>query len=105
MGPNQQTAESNVTLLQRSGYQVRKRHSRIVEGIEQIRAALRTGTGQTSLRIHPRCKNLILAMQRYRYPTGGGELPLKDGEHDHLIDALRYFFVNRISTAIDQKRY
>ena len=29
------------------------------------------------------------------YPPGGGEVPLKDGENDHLIDALRYHFVNR----------
>jgi len=33
-------------------------------------------------------------MKSYRYGEGGGEVPLKDGEHDHLIDALRYFFVN-----------
>jgi hypothetical protein len=26
--------------------------------------------------------------------AAGGELPLKDGLHDHPIDALRYFFVN-----------
>jgi len=37
---------------------------------------------------------LIRALQHYRYPDAGGELPLKDGEHDHLIDALRYHFVN-----------
>ena len=24
------------------------------------------------------------------------ELPIKDGEHDHWIDALRYFFVNHV---------
>ena len=33
-------------------------------------------------------------MQSYRYPATGGELPVKDGEHDHPIDALRYYFVN-----------
>jgi hypothetical protein len=26
--------------------------------------------------------------------SGAGELPQKDGVHDHAIDALRYFFVN-----------
>jgi len=34
-------------------------------------------------------------MQCYRYGANTGELPLKDGEHDHLVDALRYYFVNR----------
>ena len=51
-------------------------------------------SGEIKLFIHPRCVRLIKAMQAYRYPTGGGELPIKDGEHDHLIDALRYYFVN-----------
>ena len=33
-------------------------------------------------------------MKAYRYSESGGELPIKDGQHDHPIDALRYFFVN-----------
>jgi len=44
--------------------------------------------------IHPRCKHLIQAMRAYRYGDGRAELPRKDGP-DHLIDALRYYFVNR----------
>ena len=47
------------------------------------------------LRISPKCERLIKAMEGYHYGEHGGELPLKDGEHDHLVDALRYFFVNR----------
>ena len=34
----------------------------------------------------------------------GGELPVKDGTHDHLIDALRYFYVNRRSGMITTGR-
>jgi hypothetical protein len=26
-----------------------------------------------------------------------GEIPLKDGVHDHTMDAVRYFFVNRFA--------
>ena len=44
--------------------------------------------------IDPKCGKLIEAMQCYHYPDSGGELPEKDGVHDHPIDALRYFFVN-----------
>ena len=94
-GRNDQTAESNVKCLQRKGYKVQTKKSLIVEGLELIRTALRPAAGDPALFIHPRCKRLVAAMQQYRYPDGGGELPVKDGVHDHLIDALRYFFVNR----------
>jgi hypothetical protein len=94
-GRNDQTAESNVQRLRGADFQVLTRASRIVDGLEMIRAALRPAHGPPALSIHPRCQALIEAMQGYRYPDGGGELPLKDGTHDHLIDALRYFYVNR----------
>ncbi len=93
-GRNDQTAESNVQVLRGRGYQVRYRKSLIVEGLEMVRTALRPASGHSRLFIHPRCVRLIKAMKAYRYPEGGGELPVKDGEHDHLIDALRYYFVN-----------
>src|SRR5439155_13264019 len=93
-GRNEQTAESNITLLRKAGFSVRHRSSRIVEGVEMIRAALRPATGEPTLFIHPRCKRLIRALTAYRYAEGS-EQPIKDGEHDHFIDALRYHFVNR----------
>jgi hypothetical protein len=94
-GRNEQTAESNVQLLRRRGYQVRYRKSLIVEGLEMVRSALRPASGEPRLRVHPRCVRLIKALKGYRYAEEGSELPVKDGEHDHLIDALRYYFVNR----------
>ena len=103
---NDQTAESNVQLLKRSGYRVQTRRSTIVEGIELIRAALSPAAGSPTLFIHPRCKVLIRALQSYAYPcNAGGELPLKDGVHDHPIDALRYFFVNRNGRATEVRKY
>lgn len=92
---NDQTARSNVELLKLAGYRVKTSASRIVDGIEHIRSHLRSATSQTRLWIHPRCKKLITAIQSYRYPQGGSEVPDKDGVHDHPIDALRYYFVNR----------
>ncbi len=94
-GANDQTAESNVAYLKRCGYRVRTKHSRIAEGIEMIRFALCPAAGDTKLFVHHRCTKLIRALQGYHYPEKGGELPEKDGEHDHLIDALRYHYVNR----------
>lgn len=92
---NEQTAQSNVRLLRDAGYTVHTSASHISEGLEMIRAALRPAAGPPRLFIDPRCVRLIKALQSYRYADGGSEVPLKDGEHDHLIDALRYHFVNQ----------
>jgi hypothetical protein len=96
---NEQTAESNVQLLRRRGYKVYTRGSHIAEGLEVIRAALKSGTGVVRLFIHPKCKHLVKAMTEYHYAEGGSELPVKDGS-DHPVDALRYFFVNRKKYAL-----
>ena len=104
-GRNEQTAASNVQVLRARGYRVRTRHSRIVDGLEMIRAALRPAAGKPTLFIHERCVRLIKAMRSYHYAVGGSELPVKDGEHDHLVDALRYWFVNRSGTEVRTRLY
>ena len=94
---NDVTGTSAVRELRTLGIAVRSRRSGILEGIELIRRAVLSGSGQSTLVISPRCPRLIEAMQCYHYPHSGittGELPLKDGLYDHPIDALRYFFVN-----------
>jgi len=104
-GRNEQTAVSNIQLLRAGGYTVRICRSLIVEGIEMIRAALRPAAGRPTLFIHPRCKRLIDALRNYRYADSNSELPLKDGTHDHLIDALRYYFVNRKRADAQTRNY
>ena len=105
-GANDQTAESNIDLLRRRGYRVRTRGSKIVDGIELIRAALQPAAGAPVLFVHERCANLIKALECYHYnPRMRGENPEKDGEHDHLIDALRYFFLNRARGEAVGRRY
>lgn len=92
---NEQTGRSNVALLRAEGFSVVTRRSEIVEGIEQLRRLIRPATGESRLRVHPRCQGLIRALSSYRYPPGGGsEVPEKDGVHDHPIDALRYWVIN-----------
>ena len=50
-------------------------------------------------------------MQSLHYGKGANgallEVPEKDGVHDHIIDALRYFFVNRFGRRyeVKEKRY
>ncbi|MGB7158133.1 MAG: hypothetical protein WBD40_08710 [Tepidisphaeraceae bacterium] len=102
---NEQTAASNVKLLRSRGYGVRTRKSAIVDGLEMIRAALKPASGKPTLFIHARCQRLIKAMRSYHYAPGGSELPVKDGEHDHLIDALRYWFVNRTMGEVVTRLY
>jgi hypothetical protein len=107
-GQNDITGTSTVRELRSLGIATRYRRSTILEGIELIRRALRSGAGKSSLVISPRCPRLIEALQCYHYPDAGpvtGELPLKDGVYDHPIDALRYFFVNAKSTPATTRRY
>lgn len=104
-GRNDQTAKSNVNVLRAEGFNVKSRGSLIVDGVEMIRAELRPAFGPPRLFVHPRCKRLIRAMQSYHYSEKGSELPLKDGEHDHLIDALRYHFVNVAREEPGGRRY
>jgi hypothetical protein len=106
-GHSDQTAASNVQYLRSRGYAVKYRKSLIQEGLEMVRHALRPALGPVRLYVHPRCARLIKALRAYHYAPGGSELPVKDGEHDHLIDALRYHFVNANSLKLPQpsRRY
>ncbi|MEM8875872.1 MAG: hypothetical protein AAGD32_16615 [Planctomycetota bacterium] len=102
---NSHTATSDVGRLRSAGFDVRCKPSRIGEGLEQIRQRLRTADGEVRLHIHRRCTNLIRCMAGYRYPDHGGELPLKDGVHDHCVDALRYALINRGESAAIRRGY
>lgn len=57
-------------------------------------------TALPRLFIHPRCTRLIAAFETYHWPEDKdgqpmGDEPVKDGVSDHMMDALRYWFVNR----------
>ena len=95
-GVNDVTGTSAVRELRARNIKVRYRKSSILEGIELIRRAIKSGDGQSKLIISPRCSKLIEALRCYHYPESSApdELPLKDGLYDHPIDALRYFFIN-----------
>jgi len=96
-GVNDVTGTSAIRELRAFGIAARSKRSGILEGVELIRRAIRSGDGKSRLLISPRCPRLIEAMECYHYPesvSAPGELPLKDGLYDHPIDALRYFFIN-----------
>ncbi|RPH95489.1 hypothetical protein EHM69_04265 [candidate division KSB1 bacterium] len=91
---------SPVDVLRRGGLKLRYRASHIAPGVERVKSALCDAAGKVSLRISPRCKNLIADLSRYRWAADRDE-PLKDGLCDHSLDALRYFFVNLDSASED----
>lgn len=107
VGVNDVTGTSPVSQLRQAGIRVHYRSSSILDGIELIRRALRTGDSESHLVINPRCQKLIEAMQCYHYPQSGSlEMPQKDGIYDHPMDALRYFFVNlNSSNPAKNRRY
>ena len=90
---------SAIKELNSHGIHVRYRKSGILEGVELIRKALRSGDGTIGMLISPRCVRLIEAMRCYHYSDSAksnpSELPEKDGVYDHPIDALRYFAINQ----------
>ncbi len=88
---NGQTGLSDTDVLRARGYRVKSCTSRIADGIRLVRRHLDHHT----LRIHPRCEQLIESLQRYHFDTAHPqrEEPIKDG-HDHACDALRYLLVN-----------
>jgi len=97
-GVNDVTGTSAVRELRSLGVPVKYRRSKILEGIELVRRALKAGDSTRRLLISNKCEKLIEAMRCYHYPDCSSglksELPFKDGLYDHHIDALRSFFVN-----------
>lgn len=83
------------------------RRSTLAEGLELVRAALAPAAGPATLKIAPRCRHLAEALRTYHYPapgsSGAADKPVKDGP-DHIVDALRYFFVNRMRPGVRVRR-
>jgi len=108
---NEITGTSCVTELAALGLPTQSRPSHINDGINLIRDFLAPADGKTRLLISNKCPHLIRAFQGLHYhkqPNGAlSELPEKDGVHDHLIDALRYFFVNHFGKkyALNEIKY
>ncbi len=72
----------------------------IPSGIDLVRSYLENAEGNARLFIADTCKGIIADFENYRYPEKKEDRklkdePLKDGYHDHGMDAVRYFFTNR----------
>jgi len=84
---------SPVEYLQQKGLKLIWRTSNISPGIEAVRSMLMNANGKAFLKLVPCCNELIDCFESYAWAKDG-ELPEKDGESDHLMDALRYLVVN-----------
>ena len=73
----------------------------ITAGVSHIRSFIESADGERRLHVDKKCKGITEDLLSYRYAehkdgTPLKEEPLKDGFHDHGIDALRYFLVSHI---------
>ncbi len=84
---------SSVDTFRDAGFKLDYRRSNIDPGVETVRSFLLDAFGNVSLRIDPRCTRLRTAFEGYQWDIHGDN-PDKDGEHDHLMDALRYLIIN-----------
>lgn len=93
---------SPVDEMRRAGFTVINKPARIVPGIAQVRAYIKTVTGLRRYFVLSNCAETIRSFNGYMYDisqTGvAKEEALKDGLHDHMCDAVRYFFVNKFDT-------
>lgn len=94
---------SPVDMLRKKGFNVVNKATRIIPGIAQVRAFIKSANGTRRFFVKDICKNGIRSLTGYQYDEsrsgGAKEEALKDGLHDHENDAIRYFFVNCFDTA------
>jgi hypothetical protein len=91
-GTNSQTGRPDQAVLRAAGFRVKSSAMEIEAGLAMINDLLEPGEGPPRLLIDPRCAELVAAFEGYRRAPGGKAV--KDGVHDHSIDALRYALVN-----------
>lgn len=82
---------TNITQLESLGFEVwaPRSHTRVVDRINTVQAALRSANGKPSLFIHPRCTRLIDSLRKHTYKEGT-LIPNKTTGHDHFCDSLGY---------------
>lgn len=93
---------SPVDSLRMGPYQwhVSNKGSEIAPGIALVRSFVKAADGTIRFYITNNCKETIRSLSGYTYSKQSQryetikEEALKDGLHDHMCDAIRYFFVN-----------
>jgi len=99
-----QSGLGDIEIFRRNGIQVRsirdKVSKSIASGVSHVRGFIENAQGQRFVHLDKKCMGLAEDLENYRYPDSGEGKdlkpdPVKDGRHDHSMDAFRYFFLNR----------
>jgi hypothetical protein len=90
---------SPTSLIRAAGYQVKNQQGEINPGLALVRSFILSAAGTRRFTIAANSVETIRSLRGYSYASGRSDMPkeapLKDGIHDHLADAVRYFFVNK----------
>lgn len=83
--------KTDISILQNAGFtvQVRNSHTPIRDRVNAVNAKLKNTNGQRSLYVDPRCKQIINSLEKMVYKPGTSVIE-KDGELDHMADAVGY---------------
>lgn len=84
---------SAVERMRQSGFKIKYRKSEIMTGIDLLKSQLCDAAGRVSLRFSPNAVRTTDHLRHYSWDSDKDQ-PMKDGEHDHAVDALRYLIIN-----------
>tara|TARA_Y100001938_G_scaffold66068_1_gene91752 strand:- start:2015 stop:3313 length:1299 start_codon:yes stop_codon:yes gene_type:complete len=99
-----QSGLGDTEIFRRLGIVIRSRRdkvsTKIESGISHIRRYIKNANGDRFIHVDKKCTGIIEDFENYRYPEHKEgsllkESPIKDGFHDHGMDMVRYFFINR----------
>ena len=82
---------TDISILQNAGFtvQVRNAHTPIRDRVNSVNAKLKNSRGEHSLFVDPKCRQIINSLERMVYKPGTSIIE-KDGELDHMADAVGY---------------
>ena len=99
-----QSGLGDIEIFRKFGIGIRSIRDRtstnIASGISHVRSFIENANRERFVHLDHKCKGLAEDFENYRYPEHkeGTNLkldPVKDGYHDHGMDMVRYFFINR----------
>ena len=82
---------TDISILQNAGFtvKVRNAHTPIRDRVNSVNAKLKNSNGERSLFVDPKCRQIITSLERMVYKPGTSVIE-KDGELDHMADAVGY---------------
>ena len=103
-GVQSQSGLGDIEIFRKFGIRIRsirdKLSTNIASGVSHVRSFVENAENERFIHLDEGCKGLAEDFENYRYPehkegTDIKQDPMKDGYHDHGMDMVRYFFINR----------